>query len=351
MTISFIIPVYNRAAVVGRCLDSILANDHDLIKEIVVVDDGSTDDSAQVVQCYVDQYPGLIHLVKLEINSGVSAARNKGLEQVTGDYVWFVDSDDFVAKDALAHLCRTMAEERPDLFRFSWERLDPSEIPKDFDMGVAGCNAPIRRYSLLAVAIEEVEYLNSISLLWNAIYRKEITASVRFKIFPNGEDRLYATECLLKSDKIFVQEGARLYGYVVGHASASSEKTERMFMSYVGVTLALMEAYEESGLPENLKQHRYERESVSFFSRLLSVSGIASLSDSAWHAWRHGYRQIFVDNRRRPWHLRIWSRFALASESRFLLFFGYWLYGKWKGALRRIRFWKKFHGTADERFC
>ncbi|GAA6428297.1 glycosyltransferase family 2 protein [Dielma fastidiosa] len=99
--ISIIIPVYNREDKIGRCLDSILAQTfHDL--EILIVDDGSTDQTLAVCESYIEK-DQRIQLFQIE-HRGVSAARNKGIEEASGRYLLFVDSDDCIDAEMTAAL-------------------------------------------------------------------------------------------------------------------------------------------------------------------------------------------------------------------------------------------------------
>lgn len=103
MKLSIIIPVYNTENYLERCLASCL--DQDLPEsdyEIVVLNDGSTDGSLQVAQRIASSHP-CIRIVSQE-NGGLSRARNAGLREAAGDYVWFVDSDDYIARNCVGML-------------------------------------------------------------------------------------------------------------------------------------------------------------------------------------------------------------------------------------------------------
>lgn len=115
--LSIIIPVYNVEKYVGRCLESCL--DQDLPKdeyEIIVVNDGTQDNSVQVIEKYIkpENNVTLIH----RENGGLSAARNTGLKHAQGEYVWFVDSDDWIEKDSLSKLIQYIKKYDLDVFRF-----------------------------------------------------------------------------------------------------------------------------------------------------------------------------------------------------------------------------------------
>ncbi len=91
--ISVILPIYNMEAYLGRCLDSILASSY-INLEIICVDDGSSDSTAEILRAYAEKDSRIIVITKE--NGGVSSARNAGLDRMTGEYVTFVDPDDYV---------------------------------------------------------------------------------------------------------------------------------------------------------------------------------------------------------------------------------------------------------------
>lgn len=101
MKLSIVVPVYNVERYVRRCVLSIINQDDDLFKdiELIIVNDGTKDESVEKVQDLVDKYDNII-LVNQD-NQGLSMARNNGFTLAKGDYVWFVDSDDWISKDAL----------------------------------------------------------------------------------------------------------------------------------------------------------------------------------------------------------------------------------------------------------
>ena len=92
--VSVIVPVYNVEKYLGKCLESIVTQTLKNI-EIIVVNDGSTDESQKIVDEYVKKYPDLVKSCVKE-NGGLSDARNYGLEKANGDYICFVDSDDYI---------------------------------------------------------------------------------------------------------------------------------------------------------------------------------------------------------------------------------------------------------------
>lgn len=104
--ISIIIPTYNSKNYLIRCIDSLLLQTYKNI-EIIVVDDGSTDGTEEVIK---KNYVNKIMYIK-QLNSGVSSARNKGIELATGDYIFFVDADDTIDENVLVDLVSNLRDE------------------------------------------------------------------------------------------------------------------------------------------------------------------------------------------------------------------------------------------------
>lgn len=105
--LSFIIPLYNTEKYISTCLSSILENDADkALYEVIVVNDGSTDSSPDIVLSFYERFPN-ITLLNQE-NQGVSVARMNGVAHSQGDYIWFIDSDDFVTPTATSEILDTI---------------------------------------------------------------------------------------------------------------------------------------------------------------------------------------------------------------------------------------------------
>lgn len=125
LKISVIIPIYNTAEFLPRCLDSVLGNTYWNI-EVICVNDGSTDSSASVVEEFADKDTRIIALNQQ--NAGVSAARNTGLEIATGDYISFVDSDDWVHPQYFEILAGLAAEYNADCVFCDARAIDHREM-------------------------------------------------------------------------------------------------------------------------------------------------------------------------------------------------------------------------------
>ncbi len=122
MTVSVIIPVYNASATLGVCLDSL--NRQTIQRfELLFIDDSSTDGSLDILMSYAEQYSTgdfVVKVLRHERNRGVAAARNTGLEYATGEYVYYVDADDFIEPDTLECLLKEAQEKELDIVGHEW---------------------------------------------------------------------------------------------------------------------------------------------------------------------------------------------------------------------------------------
>ncbi len=123
MKLSIIVPVYGVAKYLPKCVDSLLAqdiSDH----EIILVDDGSPDECPQICNQYAEQYSNI--KVIYQANAGLSAARNTGIAAATGDYIMFVDSDDYLQPNVLGALMAQVEREKLDVLRFRYQNVRES---------------------------------------------------------------------------------------------------------------------------------------------------------------------------------------------------------------------------------
>ena len=120
MKLSIIVPIYNVAPYLRKCVDSLLAQDI-LDYEIILVDDGSPDECPRICDAYAEKHSN-IHVIHQE-NAGLSAARNTGVAKAQGDYIWFVDSDDYVEPNVLGVLMEQIERDKLDVLRFRYQNV------------------------------------------------------------------------------------------------------------------------------------------------------------------------------------------------------------------------------------
>ena len=122
---SVIVPVYNTEKYLRKCIDSILNQSYDDY-EIIIVNDGSTDSSKKIINEYCKTFSSKIKGVHKK-NGGLSDARNKGVKKACGDYLLFVDSDDYIEKNLLKTLSKKLKDE-PDIIRFQIKEVHEDKV-------------------------------------------------------------------------------------------------------------------------------------------------------------------------------------------------------------------------------
>jgi glycosyltransferase involved in cell wall biosynthesis len=172
MLISVIVPVYNAEKYIKACADSILSQTYSNI-ELILVDDGSKDKSPQICDEIADKDSRV--KVCHQKNAGVSAARNKGMELATGEYVAFVDNDDIMPPKALESYVSVMGEDRPLLiqgnvaFTDTHQKAVESDFPSDPDK---------KKY----VSPVDFFYRNGVSKsdVWGKLFHKSMTSKYKY---------------------------------------------------------------------------------------------------------------------------------------------------------------------------
>ena len=195
MGISIIVPIYNVRAYLSRCVESVLANDtRDC--ELILVDDGSTDGSAQLCDQYAKEHPELIRVLH-QANAGPGAARNTGIAAAKGEWFLFADSDDRLAPQALERLGRAIREEDADVisFQFYKERLSGEHWLERSGDTPTDCRFSLR---------EQPEFLLSQPSCWLRLWHRSVFEDNHIQ-FPNVvwyEDVRTVTKLLAKARRI-----------------------------------------------------------------------------------------------------------------------------------------------------
>ena len=127
MLLSVIVPVYNGEKYIARCLDSLLNQDLDHKSyEIIVINDGSKDHTIAIIENYKKYNKNIISVS--QVNQGQSVARNKGIELAKGEYIYFVDGDDYIAENTLKTITIMALNNQLDIFGFSLKSVANNEI-------------------------------------------------------------------------------------------------------------------------------------------------------------------------------------------------------------------------------
>lgn len=210
--ISIIIPVYNASAYIERCLESIRRQVFQNY-EVIVIDDGSTDDSSQKISKYVDADERFNYYYQK--NAGVSSARNNGISRARGKWLMFVDADDWI-DDKFCELMISSAEEN-DLDVIQCRRVDVKEDGQ-FPQNVSQLEYLFITTFHNFIPTEE----NFYGTCWGFLYKSEIGKKVMFDASINfTEDALYTIEVMSRSSKIGIINEYLYYYNLMQHDSLS----------------------------------------------------------------------------------------------------------------------------------
>ncbi|MCI5934042.1 MAG: glycosyltransferase [Lachnospiraceae bacterium] len=195
MKISIIVPIYNMEKYLKRSLDSLVAQTFSNL-EIILVDDGSTDSSYLICSEY-EKNDDRIILIHKE-NGGLSSARNAGLERATGDYIGFMDSDDYILKDMYEYLFQIYEETKADIICCGISRVYTERGKTYNTRSFSG----IQIYSKQE-ALYRFQLNNDIGCAaWNKIFRKDVVKNLVFEPYRRLEDSRYVCKAIMNSENI-----------------------------------------------------------------------------------------------------------------------------------------------------
>jgi glycosyltransferase involved in cell wall biosynthesis len=167
--LSVVIPVFNGGRTIHRTLDSLLAAVRNVRWELLVMDDGSTDNTVKLVSRYAKKYP-FIRLERNPKNLGTGATRNRSMTLATGRYIWFVDADDEIPQNAFANIDAQLLNQGLDALIFDYERQQgKTKLPMiDLDE-IVFARLPEHDFTVA----DYPEILITSHFIWNKIFRRE----------------------------------------------------------------------------------------------------------------------------------------------------------------------------------
>ena len=231
--VSIIVPIYNAELYLSRCLDSLIRQTYKNI-EVICVNDGSIDRSLEIAMTYSQQYSEIIVINKL--NTGVSDSRNLALQQATGDYVMFVDSDDWISPNMVEHLLKEAVTHNAELIMcgYSREYKDRTkekvfELPNRVIYENDDLNQLHRQlFGPLNHELGNPESLDAIGTVWGKMYdmsilRKYNLKFVDLRIIGSNEDGLFNVGVFEYLTKVvFINQA--LYHYWKENSSSITSK-------------------------------------------------------------------------------------------------------------------------------
>ena len=250
MDISIIVPVFNVEKYITRCLDSIFNQQFTGTFEVIAVDDGSSDNSLQLLKEIQKNEDRLKIMVHTE-NRKLSVARSTGMKAAIGDYIMHVDSDDWLLPGALECLYKKIKQTAADVIVFNY-----------INENTEGKQTFVRKVRKEQILTDKVKVQSLFfGTCWNKIVKRSITNEMLYsqKDINNGEDKLYATEILIRADKISLITEF-LYVYFENNESLTQTVTRAPFIiSVTNITNELSNLlvfYKQKGISQYLYEQK-----------------------------------------------------------------------------------------------
>ena len=218
--ISIIVPVFNVDRYLVRCLDSIV-NQTEKKLEIILIDDGSTDHSGLICDMYnqMDTRIRVIH----QSNRGVASARNVGLNNAKGDYIGFVDPDDYIENDMFKDLYFSLLSSKADISICGYSTFGERNVVHSTNDRVLNKEEAIT---------ELIRNKNLESFLWNKLFKKELFNDLRFDDGLKYEDYRIMHKIFMKVNTV-IQISNVLYNYNVRESSITNIDTIGAYSEYI----------------------------------------------------------------------------------------------------------------------
>ena len=222
--VSVIIPIYNAERYILRCVNSVIKQSYRNI-EIILINDGSTDNSQELCNSLLN-CDRRIRVINKE-NGGVHTARNEGIKIAHGEYITFIDSDDWINEDYILELIKNMEEKKADLIICNYQDV---YIKGNKEKYIANDNGE-DRYISICNSVDKIFFTNGlINPCWGKLYKKQIIKkyNLSFKSLKLSEDTLFNLEYLGYCKNIFINSKS-LYFYV--HYENNNNLTNRVYVN------------------------------------------------------------------------------------------------------------------------
>lgn len=225
MKFTFIIPVYNTGSMLEKCVRSITSSGFSDY-EIIIIDDGSTDDSAAVIRDLAAKFPMVRPLA--QPNAGQGAARNAGIKAALGEYIWFVDSDDWLMDGAVSRVANVTAIHSPDVVVLNFVRA--------FDDGrlVPASDIASELFSTIVKPATDEHMFASLSCWntppWRLVCRRKLLLDhgIHFAEGVFYEDHPFAIHLMLLAERVYVYPPAS-YAYFQRSGSTTQANDRKAF--------------------------------------------------------------------------------------------------------------------------
>lgn len=256
--VSVIVANYNNARYLRDCLQSV-AGQSFADFECIVVDDGSTDGSAKIIRQFARRDSRFVPV--FQENRGVSAARNRGLDMASGEYVAFLDSDDCFCPDAIGVMYNLAVGNHADIVGGGGARVMPdfeltASVPANF------ANPPFRVFANSIAGLKEMSRLGDdyrFVWVWRRLFRRECIGDVRFdeKLYP-GEDTCFMLEVMPRAVRI-VETTAMVVYHRISTTAVSFAVFNQKYFAYIAPTMMRLRQIMDTMYPASFHKWFYRQ--------------------------------------------------------------------------------------------
>ena len=231
--ISIVIPVFNAENYLKKSIESILCQTYPAW-ELILIDNGSEDRSLRICQEYAKKDERILVLHQHQ-NKGVSAARNLGTEKATGNYITFLDADDWVAKDYLEQLLKTAKDTKADMLVCQYKKVYDAD--RETESAVV-LEEETEKTGFETKTYDRGDYvsqclLNGYTHCWGVLYKASLLEGIRFQTrLSIGEDVLFLIDTILQAEKIVVSRYDG-YRYYINENGAMNRKFTLSYMDQI----------------------------------------------------------------------------------------------------------------------
>ena len=197
MRLSIVIPLYNKEKYIERCLNSLLAQDVSPSEyEVVIIDDGSRDSGPDIARDFAAKHQNIQFYS--QANAGPSAARNKGLAASQGDYIYFLDADDFLAENVLRELLDTAEGNNLEILEFNTKEIQEGSVPDSI---------PVEHGEIRVRVMDGIAYIGEYGFrneAWRYIVHKDLLEDTGIKFIEGTlyEDVIFTASLFLKARRM-----------------------------------------------------------------------------------------------------------------------------------------------------
>ena len=267
--VSVIVPVYNVQDTLIRCVNSIVAQSFFSQMEIILIDDGSTDDSGLLCDAYAQKYDN-IHVVHQE-NSGLGATYNRGIAMASGEYIGLVESDDFIAPMMYETMYNNAKQNDSDLVKcgfciiFDYQKYCRNGTV-DFYSWDEGILQDVTRDKHSFALTDHKILLTYHSSIWATLYRSDFVKEIKFSTEPDAsyQDFFFMIKCLTKARRISMLN-EHFYFWNRCNPDASSARNNEKLMRILDQVIMSKQYLTELGLFDSLYSEFYKQAIIPIY--------------------------------------------------------------------------------------